>query len=261
MENKPTYAIESVDHALHLVQLLQQEGPLGVTEAADRLGVARSTAHRLFAMLVYRGFAERGSDRRYHPGAALRASDERTGSTALLRRVATPRVHALVARLNETVNLLVRVGTEVRFVVSVESHQALRVGDRAGRVLPAHRASGGKVLLAALGDEEVRELYAFHGDDVDVPQLLAELRLVRERKFAINEEGTERGVTAVGVLVRGQRGTPVAGLSAAMPSSRFRPEGVTACVSALTATARRIEKDLVGAERRPRATTSATVIA
>ena len=58
MRNKPAYAIESVDHALHLAQLLQQEGPLRVTDAAGRLGVSVSTAHRLLAMLVYRDFAE-----------------------------------------------------------------------------------------------------------------------------------------------------------------------------------------------------------
>ena len=52
MKNKPAYAIDSVDHALHLVQLLQHEGPLRVTDAAERLDVSRSTAHRLLAMLV-----------------------------------------------------------------------------------------------------------------------------------------------------------------------------------------------------------------
>jgi len=57
VKNKPTYSIDSVDHALRLAGLLQQEGPLRVADAAERLGVARSTAHRLLAMLVYRDFA------------------------------------------------------------------------------------------------------------------------------------------------------------------------------------------------------------
>ena len=47
MKNKPAYSIESVDHALRLAILLQQEGPFGVTEAAERIGVARSTAYEL----------------------------------------------------------------------------------------------------------------------------------------------------------------------------------------------------------------------
>ena len=51
MKNKPAYAITSVDHALQLATVLQVEGPLTVSEAAERLGVARSTAHRLLSML------------------------------------------------------------------------------------------------------------------------------------------------------------------------------------------------------------------
>ena len=65
MKNEPPYAITSVDHALRLALILQREGQLTVSEAAERLGVARSTAHRLLAMLVYRDFAEQGTDRRY----------------------------------------------------------------------------------------------------------------------------------------------------------------------------------------------------
>ena len=50
VKDRPAYAIESVDHALRLATLLQHEGPLGVSEAARRLGVARSTAHRGYSV-------------------------------------------------------------------------------------------------------------------------------------------------------------------------------------------------------------------
>lgn len=57
MQNRrPTYAIESVDHALQLLLVLQHHGRLRGAEAAAELGVARSTAHRLLGMLRYRGF-------------------------------------------------------------------------------------------------------------------------------------------------------------------------------------------------------------
>ena len=154
MKNQPTYALSSVDHALRLAQLLQQEGPLTVSEAAERLGVARSTAHRLLAMLVYRDFAEQGKDRRYLPGPALYPAGLAPEQTLTLKEVARPHLQMLVAKVNETANLVVRVGTQVRFVTTVECDQVLRVGDRAGRVLPAHLASGGKALLAALDDRQ-----------------------------------------------------------------------------------------------------------
>ncbi len=110
MKNKPPYSIESVDNALHLAQLLLLEGPLGVRDAAARLAVAPSTAHRLFAMLVYRDFAEQGPDRLYLPGPALRGAGATEAPVALLRRLARPHLRRLVDRVNESANLLVLSG-------------------------------------------------------------------------------------------------------------------------------------------------------
>lgn len=242
MRNKPAYAIDSVDHALLLATLLQQEGPLGVAEAAERLGVSRSTAHRLLAMLVYRDFAEQGPDRRYRAGSVLRPAGPVDVPVALLRRVAAPRLRELVDRVGETANLVVRAGTEVRFLLSVQCDQVLRVGDRAGRVLPAHLTSGGKALLAALPAAEVTELYG--GSEVPPARLRRELNLVRRRGFAVNDQLTETGLTAVGMVVPVSSGVPAAGLSVAMPSARFDRDLLPTWVGALSATATAIAHDL-----------------
>jgi len=97
MKNKPPYPINSVDYALQLARLLQQEGQLSVSQAAERLGVARSTAHRLLAMLVYRDFAEQGKDRLYRPGPALYPAGPDPESAQVLDRVARPHLQVLVA--------------------------------------------------------------------------------------------------------------------------------------------------------------------
>lgn len=249
MRNKPAYAIDSVDHALLLATLLQQEGPLGVTEAAERLGVSRSTAHRLLAMLVYRDFAEQRPDRRYRAGSVLRPAGPVDVPVALLRRVAAPRLRALVDRVGETANLVVRAGTEVRFLLSVQCDQVLRVGDRTGRVLPAHLTSGGKALLAALPAAELTELYrAAEDSGVSPARLRRELNLVRRRGFAVNDQLTETGLTAVGVIVPVSGGVPVAGLSVAMPSARFDRDLLPTWVGALSATATAIAQDLAAGD-------------
>ena len=49
MKTPPAYAVTSVDHALRLAVVLQVEGPLTVSAAADRLGVARSTVRAALA--------------------------------------------------------------------------------------------------------------------------------------------------------------------------------------------------------------------
>ncbi len=246
MRNRPAYAIESVDHALRLATLLQQEGPLGVSEAARRLGVARSTAHRLLAMLVYRDFAVQDDRRRYVAGPAL-GRRVPTEPAAALRGLALPHLRALTERVDETSNLTVLVGDHVRFVVTVEAARVLRVGDREGRTLPAHLASGGKAVLATRTDAEVLALYADrHPPVVDTAALLRELRRVRRRGVALHDRGTEPGVTALGRVVRGPRGAPSAAVSLAMPTSRFRRDRVAGWAAELAATAAAVERELAG---------------
>jgi DNA-binding IclR family transcriptional regulator len=242
--NRPAYAIESVDHALQLAALLQQEGPLRVSEAARRLGVARSTAHRLLAMLVYRDFAARDAQRRYVAGPVLGPGSP-IGPPARLRRLALPHLRALTARLDETTNLTVLEGDEVRFVATVEASQVLRVGDREGRTLPAHLASGGKAVLAARTDEQVLALLA-ELSPTETATLLRELRRVRRRGFALNDRGTEAGITAIGRVVREPDGPPSVAVSMAMPTSRFRRDRLAGWAGELADAAARIERDLAG---------------
>ena len=140
VKNRPAYAIASVDSALLLATLLQQEGAMRVTDVAARLGVSVSTAHRLLGMLVYRDFAEQLPDRRYAAGPVLRRGPVQQASVARLREVALPHLRRLVDAVGETANVMVLAGADVRFVATVESDQVLRVGDRTGRTLPAHLA-------------------------------------------------------------------------------------------------------------------------
>lgn len=244
MKNKPAYGIDSVDHALHLATVLQQEGPLRVTDAAQRLGVAPSTAHRLLAMLVYRDFAEQDADRRYVAGPVLRRQTP-VEPVAELRRLAMPHLQGLVERTGETANLQIVVGHQVRFAATVECTQALRVGDREGRMLPAHLASGGRAVLASRSDEEIAAFHAAAAADLpDLPTLLRELRRVRRRGFALNDQATETGLTAIGRAVRGPRGAAVAAVSLAMPTARFRRDRLAEWTQHVATTASRIEGEL-----------------
>ncbi|MGI5289047.1 IclR family transcriptional regulator [Nonomuraea polychroma] len=254
MKNPPNYFVRSVDHALQLAVMLQVEGPFGVGEAAQRLGVAPSTAHRLLAMLVYRDFAIRREDHQYAAGPVLSLGGSSQSRTALLRSVAMPHLAGLVERAQESANLQILSGDHVRFIGSVECTQALRVGNREGMVFPAHLASGGKVMLADLPPERLDALYseAKWADRLDErPNLAAlrrELRNVRERGFAINAGKTESGVTAIGRAVRGADGRAHAAVSVSMPSSRFSRERLPDLVSALTLTAHDIEEEMRGAD-------------
>ena len=78
-------------------------------------------------------------------------------------------VHAFLEELsntvNETAHLIVLEGPNCRFADSIESRQALRTTARIGVVYPAYLTSGGKALLAELGESELRRLFPQRRDD------------------------------------------------------------------------------------------------
>jgi IclR family transcriptional regulator, acetate operon repressor len=249
MKNKPVYALGSVDNVLLLLHMLRDQGRLKVSDVARELGIARSTAHRLLAMLVFRDFAVQDEHHTYLPGPFFASMPAAAGGSALreLRARTRPAMEALCARADETVNLMIRVGAEVRFLDSVESSQILRVGDRRGTILPARYASGGKVLLAALPPDQLRELYP----ELTGPERAAlsrELDEVRARGYALNLGETEQGVSAIGAALRDARGSAVAALSISAPSARFGTDRVAAFAGELRLAIAEAEQALAGLE-------------
>lgn len=242
MKNPPAYGVTSVDHALRLAVILQMEGPLTVSAAAERLGVARSTAHRLLSTLVYRDFAVQDDDRSYRAGPVLELAATADSGVGTIRAAALEPMRALVDALDETVNLSIRTGRMIRFIASVESSQTLRVSSREGMVLPAHQTTGGLVMLAALTDDQLTTLY--DGEDVDLTKLRTELNSVRRSGIAINLERSERGLTALGHAITNSQGATVAAVSISMPSARYSPTRVKHLTPALTTTAHEISAAL-----------------
>ncbi|NHN54228.1 IclR family transcriptional regulator [Calidifontibacter sp. DB0510] len=253
MKNAPAYAVSSVDHALQIAVMLQVEGPLSLSECARRLGIARSTAHRLLAQLVYRDFARQSDDRLYHAGPVISLAAHGRSRTALLRSVALPHLHALVERCGESVNLVALAGDYVRFIGSVECSQPLHVGNREGMVFPAHLTSGGKLILADLPPDEVTALYAeerWEGrldQRPSLPALRRELTGVRRAGFALNRDRTETGVTAVSRPIRAPGAPAEAAVAISMPSARFRSQDLQDYLTMLAVTARDIEQDFARA--------------
>ena len=252
MQNEPQYPVRSVDNALRLILLLHERGSLRLSDAAEELGVAPSTAHRVFAMLCHHGFAARTGERSYVPGAMRITINAPVSVTPQnLVRLLHPLLLDLRQELDETIHLLVLEGVFVRFIDGCESHNTLRVGNRVGKLLPAYCSSGGKVLLSELSKDEVRRLHAsglppqvgarIHNLD----QLERQLATVRTRQAAVNLGETERGLTAIGVPVRDGSGKAVAAISVAIPTARFDRAKVPSIVAALHGAASRGQRALV----------------
>ena len=112
--------LTSVDNALWLLQLVAERQALRVSEAADLLGVARSTAHRLLSALRRRDFLMQDKPNGvYRPGPALHAVGMAAISGLDIRRVSRARAEELRDKTRETTSLAVLEGTMIRFIECV----------------------------------------------------------------------------------------------------------------------------------------------
>ncbi|MDQ1677903.1 MAG: hypothetical protein QOC93_3047 [Actinomycetota bacterium] len=244
----PQYPIESVDNALRVMLLLGERPSLRLTDVSQYLGVASSTAHRLLAMLQYRGMVRQDSTTRgYVPGPTL----DRLALGVLRRLDVRTRARPVLERLNtellETVHLGRLDGTDVHFLDSVESSRALRVAGRIGLSSPAHCTSMGKVLLAGLSDEELLRLYPDEelirvtpnsiGTRTELREKLAD---VRAQGFARSQEESEEGVTSVAVALHSTR-PPRLAIVVSVPVSRMNDDVRKTILAELTVAAEELD--------------------
>jgi DNA-binding IclR family transcriptional regulator len=248
----PAYPLSSVDHALLLLLLFRSRPSVRVSEVAEHLKVARSTAHRLLVMLVHRQFAVQDpSTRAYSPGPRLVEIGLAAVGALDLRTRMRPYLAQLAASTSETVSLLVMEGGTVRFIDGIESQRTVRVSARVDERKPAHATSAGKAILAALPATEVLAIYPDErlGTVTDRTltsrlNLLAELDQIRADGFATNFEESEGGLGAVGMAVFDADARPAAAFAVAWPMQRMSAGYVRDIARELSAVAALASADL-----------------
>ena len=219
--------LRSVSIALDLLEAFRGDSELTVTQLAERVGVAKSTASRTCALLHDRGMLERTVGGRYRLGPKLREY----GHLAKLRHGLSTKVRILLTEVRdavgETVQLGVAAGVDVLYVERVEAVRSLRHSSESYRYTAVHRSSNGKVLAAwnpDLAAARIRAgLPASTGYTIVTPALfLEELERVRNRGYARSVEESELGGASLAVPIhRGADGPVVASLGIAGPTRRI----------------------------------------
>lgn len=216
--------IQSVDRAVRILQALQEERLLGVSELATRLELAKGTVHGLLQTLADHAVVERDpASGKYALGPALLVM----GNVYLNAHDFRARSLRWVASLSETTGLAVRVGVLVWPHVVVVHHLAAPDAaipmSEVGLGMPAHATALGKAILAFRPDRDRlldnASLATLTGETItDRPHLSAVLDEVAasgvafERQEAVVGESSvagavfdqaDRVVGAVGVVVSG----------------------------------------------------------
>jgi DNA-binding IclR family transcriptional regulator len=141
--------------------------------------------------------------------------------------------------VGETVNLAILSGRDALYLDQAAGPAALSPHNWAGKRVPLHATSDGKVLLAWLPEAELAAsltppLARFTERTIaavtEFPALLAE---VRRRGFATAMDELEAGLTAVAAPVRNAEGTVIASISASGPSFRIPADRISVLAAAV----------------------------
>lgn len=215
--------LKSVGSALDLLGCFAHDTELGVSDVARRLGIAKSTAHRLLTTLRSRGFVEHNPETGlYHLG--LRLSEY--GNLARDRHPVRHVVLAHLVELRRSSGLPVRVGApDGGDVVQVDHLSSSAVPAQLEQMpwrLPLHKSASG-LAICAFNEEvaaERRRLGFADGSVIrDETGFDAALAQVRATGVSVQADAAVIGITAVAAPILDMSGVAYMAVSVMAPSS------------------------------------------
>lgn len=233
--------LSSVANAARIAKAFtDQEPELGISALANRLGLAKSTVHRLATTLVEHHLLEQNRENgKYRLGLAVFEMGMLVRRKMDVATEARPAMRNLATLTGETVQLAVLEGASVLYILVLESRQAVRMAASLGERAPAHCTAVGKALLAFQPPEVQRR---FAGaplagltarSHTQGAALLEELAQVRSRGHAFDEEEMADGLRCVAAPIRDHAGRVIAALSVAAPVQRLAKKALPATAASV----------------------------
>lgn len=225
--------IQVIDRAFDILEILSVEKDgLGVTGISNRIGLHKSTVHRILNSMVSRGYIEKLPDRgTYKIGLKLIEISSIYLNSIELKTEARPYLGELTSRLGLPVHLATLDGIEAVYIDKVDVLNNIRLYSQIGRRVPVHCSALGKCLISGLDGQELEELAGrikftrFTNNTItDKKTLLEQVRLVGTQGWALDNEEHEAGMKCIAAPVRDYRGTIIAAISVTGPSGTVSPE-------------------------------------
>jgi DNA-binding IclR family transcriptional regulator len=239
--------VQSIERAFSVLATLA-DGPLGVTEVAERARLPKSTAARLLASLTREDVVEQqpGSTR-YRLGPRLLSLAAGLRPTRGLIATAHPFLVELALRTGEAAGLSVPDESTIHNIDQVESPTPVQVREWTGTRIPLHAVSSGQVVLANVSPAELERylgerLERFTARTlVDAAALRERLHEVRRDGYAWAREEYAEGIVSIAAPIADADGEVVAAVHVHGPSYRFPVPGQeTAIAEAVLEAAARI---------------------
>lgn len=201
-----------------------------IAEVSNASGLDRATARRCLLTLTQHGYAE--WDGKFF---TLTPRVLRLGTACLaampLPQLVQPMLDALSDEIGESSSASILDGDEIVYIARAAQQKVMSIALMPGSRLPAHCTSMGRVLLAALPEEEARRRLGPAPLPARTPLTLTDpeavmrrLAQVRADGHALNDQEIEIGLRSIAVPVVSARGKVVAALNVGVSAARATPE-------------------------------------
>ncbi|HEY4690368.1 MAG TPA: IclR family transcriptional regulator [Anaerolineae bacterium] len=223
--------LQTIEKASEVLALFDREHTeWGVREVAERLGLAKSSAHDLLTSLAQIGLLGKTEEGRYRLGWRLVTLSETLLATTELRCEARPVLEELADQYQETIHLAILDDAKVVYVDKLEGKQAVRVElTSLGMRLYPHCTALGKVLLAHRPQADVKRIVKING----LPRFTANtitgedeleqtLTKIRKQGYAYDLEEILPDLCCVGAPIYNYTGHVIAAVSMSIPAYRFQ---------------------------------------
>jgi IclR family pca regulon transcriptional regulator len=227
---RPDYRVGALAKGLRVLTCFDEQHPdRTVSDLVEATGFPMPTVYRLVMTLVGEGYLDQLPSGEYRPSvralvlgaSALRSLD--------LVAIATPELQRLGIETGETINLAVLDGDQILYLIRLRNSDLVTANIQVGSRLPAVSTSIGKLLLAALDDDQIaavigdESFLAATGPNAirSLDELRRELGVVRSQHWAIQDEELSYGLRSISAPVVGPAGRTVAGVNVAVQAREW----------------------------------------
>lgn len=227
--------VQTLERALDILEALaRSEEPLGVTEIGSRIGLHKSTVHRIIQTLCYRGYVEKEKDReRYRLGIKVVELSIKFFHDSEIRKVAASFLSQLAKSFDEVVHLVLPDDGQVVYIDKRESSQVISMHSKVGRRASMHCTAVGKSILSTLPEEEIRHILETKGMSRHTPKtitdpdvLIKQLKEIKKNGYAMEAEENEVGILCLGTPIFDYSGRAIGAISVSGPVNRMREKGI-----------------------------------
>jgi len=245
--------VQSVERTLSILEVLSdyKEG-LGLTEISERVDLHKSTVYRLLNTLIYKEYVVQNKEtNKYLITLKLFELGNKKVEGMDMLSASKQYTKMLMESLNEVVHLVARENNNIVYIDKVEANNTIRMASTIGKRSPMYCTSVGKAMLSLLDEEEVKRVWdnsiiekRTEKTITDYQQFKKELKLIRERGYAIDDEENEEGVRCVGVAIQDRFGKVVGAVSISGPTIRVTPDKVESIAHEVIKYANKISKEM-----------------